>query len=118
MGELDALAAELSAKQGEAEEAVRSAGTLAGELEELRRKEAVENASASEAKALLSALAAAAQELLDRDEAVHQEPVSYTHLPPTIPSGSGSWCAPTPCARISWRTRWACSRRSCAAWTP
>ena len=30
----------------------------------------------------------------------------------------GSWCAPTPCARISWRTRWACSRRSCAAWTP
>ena len=73
VGELDALAAELSAKQGEAEEAVRSAGTLAGELEELRRKEAVENASASEAKALLSALAAAAQELLDRDEAVHQE---------------------------------------------
>ena len=73
VGELDALAAELSAKQGEAEEAVRSAGTLAGELEELRRKEAVENASASEARALLSALAAAAQELLDRDEAVHQE---------------------------------------------
>ena len=73
VGELDALAAELSAKQGEAEEAVRSAGTLAGELEELRRKEAVENASASGARALLSALAAAAQELLDRDEAVHQE---------------------------------------------
>ncbi|MFR2332931.1 MAG: chromosome segregation SMC family protein [Flavonifractor plautii] len=73
VGELDTLAAELSAKQGEAEEAVRSAGTLAGELEELRRKEAVENASASEARALLSALAAAAQELLDRDEAVHQE---------------------------------------------
>ncbi len=44
VGELDTLAAELSAKQGEAEEAVRSAGTLAGELEELRRKEAVENA--------------------------------------------------------------------------
>ena len=73
VGELDTLAAELSAKQGEAEEAVRSAGTLAGELEELRRKEAVENASASEARVLLSALAAAAQELLDRDEAVHQE---------------------------------------------
>ena len=72
VGELDALA-ELSAKQGEAEETARSAGTLAGELEELRRKEAVENASASEARALLSALAAAAQELLDRDEAVHQE---------------------------------------------
>ena len=73
VGELDALAAELSAKQGEAEETARSAGTLAGELEELRRKEAVENASASEARVLLSALAAAAQELLDRDEAVHQE---------------------------------------------
>ena len=65
-------AAQMRDKDVEAE-GVRSAGTLAGELEELRRKEAVENASASEARALLSALAAAAQELLDRDEAVHQE---------------------------------------------
>ena len=52
---------------------MRSAGTLAAEMEALRQKEAVESASASEAKALLSALAAAAQELMDRDEAVRQE---------------------------------------------
>ena len=43
---------------------------LAGELEELRRKEAVENASASEARVLLSALAAAAQELLGLVETI------------------------------------------------
>ncbi|MFR2156400.1 MAG: methylenetetrahydrofolate--tRNA-(uracil(54)-C(5))-methyltransferase (FADH(2)-oxidizing) TrmFO [Evtepia gabavorous] len=29
----------------------------------------------------------------------------------------GSWCAPTPCARTSWKTR-ACSRRSCGGWAP
>ena len=72
-GELDGLTGQIAGRQKEADEAARSAGTLAGELEELRRKEAVESASASEAKALLSALAAAAQELLDRDEAVRQE---------------------------------------------
>ena len=33
----------------------------------------METASAAEARALLSALAAAAQELMDRDEAVQQE---------------------------------------------
>ena len=30
----------------------------------------------------------------------------------------GELVCSTPCARISWRTQWACSRRSCAAWTP
>ena len=71
--EADALRASLADCQSQSEAAVRSAGTLAAEMEALRQKEAVESASASEAKALLSALAAAAQELLDRDEAVRQE---------------------------------------------
>ena len=64
---------ELDQRRAEAEQAAHSAGGLAQELDELRRQAAVESASASEARALLSALAAAAQELLDRDEAVHQE---------------------------------------------
>ena len=71
--EADALRASLTDYQNQSQEAIRSAGTLAAEMEALRQKEAVESASASEAKALLSALAAAAQELMDRDEAVRQE---------------------------------------------
>ncbi len=27
-------------------------------------------------------------------------------IPPTTAGISGSWCAPTPCAPTSWRTRW------------
>ena len=69
----EALEGELSAARQADQDERRSAGTLESELEALREKEAVENASAAEAKALLSALAAAAQELLDRDEAVRQE---------------------------------------------
>ena len=64
---------ELRGKSEQAQEAAQSAGTLARELEELRQKEATETATAAEAKALLSALAAAAQEVLDRDETVRQE---------------------------------------------
>ena len=64
---------ELTRCQEEAEETARSAGSLAAELEGLRQKEAVEHASAADAKALLSALAAAEQELLDRDESLRQE---------------------------------------------
>ena len=64
---------QLDAKSGEAEEAARSAGTLARELEELRAREDLSTADAAEAKALLSALAAAAQEVLDRDETVRRE---------------------------------------------
>ena len=64
---------ELTAKSGEAEEAARSAGTLARELEALRQREDLSTADAAEAKALLSALAAAAQEVLDRDETVRRE---------------------------------------------
>ena len=56
-----------------AQEALRSAGTLAQELEALRGQEATKTADAHQAKALLSALAAAAQEVLDRDETVRQE---------------------------------------------
>ena len=73
LAETEQLKRALTARQAQAEEAARSAGSLAGELEALRQRQAVEAASASEAKALLSALAAAAQELYDRDEAVRQE---------------------------------------------
>ena len=54
-------------------QAAGEAGTLARELEELRGREALKNADATEAKALLSALAAAAQEVLDRDERLRRE---------------------------------------------
>ncbi len=57
----------------QSEEAARSAGTLTQELEQLRQRMATEQSDAAEAKALLSALAAAAQEVLDRDETVRQE---------------------------------------------
>ena len=67
------LQTELEARQQEAREAANSAGSLAAELELLRQKESMEHASAADAKALLSALAAAEQELLDRDESLRQE---------------------------------------------
>ena len=63
----------LEAKSREAEEAASSAGTLARELEQLRSQADLGTAGAAEAKALLSALAAAAQEVLDRDESVRRE---------------------------------------------
>nr|WP_155158033.1 chromosome segregation protein SMC [Pseudoflavonifractor sp. BIOML-A11] len=71
--EAESLRAQLRERQRSAEDASRNAGALAAEMEVLRQKEAVETASAAEARALLSALAAAAQELMDRDEAVRQE---------------------------------------------
>ncbi len=72
-GQAAGLRKELAHRQDQASSASRSAGVIAQELEQLRQKEAVENASAAEAKALISALAAAAQEVLDRDETVRQE---------------------------------------------
>ena len=72
-GQTSGLRQQLADRQAEAASASRSVGAIAQQLEELRRKEAVENASAADAKALISALAAAAQEVLDRDEAVRQE---------------------------------------------
>ena len=64
--------AALAQREEERKELDRQAGALAGELEELRKKEQLDTASAGEAKELLSALAAAAQELLDRDGAVRR----------------------------------------------
>lgn len=63
----------LTAKSREGEDAARSAGSLAKELEELRSQADLGTAGAAEAKALLSALAAAAQEVMDRDETVRRE---------------------------------------------
>jgi len=60
-------------KERQARELSGSAGTLARELEGLREREALEQANAADARALLSALAAAAQEVLDRDETVRRE---------------------------------------------
>lgn len=71
--EIEKLEGQIAAKQAEADELGRSAGTLAREMEALRQKAATETASAAEAKALLSALAAAAQEVMDRDAAVRQD---------------------------------------------
>ena len=65
--------AALAAKSREAEEAARSAGSLAKELEALRSQADLGTAGAAEAKALLSALAAAAQEVMDRDGTVRRE---------------------------------------------
>ena len=77
LGEISArlgeLLEQLNGTRRAAEEESHSAGALQSELEDLRARAASETASAAEAKALLSALAAAAQELLDRDEAVRQE---------------------------------------------
>ncbi len=68
-----AVSQELAGLEEAAAENTRRAGTLAAELDKLRQREQVENASAGDAKALLSALAAAAQELLDREETVRRE---------------------------------------------
>ena len=68
-----ALQEELEGRRREEQEAAHSVGSLAAELETLRQRESMETASAADAKALLSALAAAEQELLDRDESLRQE---------------------------------------------
>lgn len=71
--EMDDIRGEMAQKAAAAEELGRNAGTLADELESLRQRADLENTSAAEARALLSALAAAAQELSDRDQAITQE---------------------------------------------
>ena len=60
-------------KNEQAQQALRSAGTLARELEQLRDRESMKTADAHQAKAVLSALAAAAQEVLDRDQSLRRE---------------------------------------------
>ena len=62
----ETLSAQLAEQERKAEQTRQSAGQVAGELEELRRREELQNASAGDARSLLSALAAAQQELLDR----------------------------------------------------
>ncbi len=79
-GRLDEIETELSACQERIDalaqrtrEVLGSAGSLNEELERLRERERLETASAGEARELLSALAAAAQELYDREERLGQE---------------------------------------------
>ena len=71
--EMTSLRRSLEELAQEQQNVLGSVGELRGELERLREKENMENASASEAKALLSALAAAAQELLDREESLKKD---------------------------------------------
>ncbi len=66
----ETLEEQLREQQRQTDEYAVSAGTLAAELEELRGREAIQNASAGESRSLLSALTAASQELIDRDTAL------------------------------------------------
>ena len=70
---LTACLKQLEEQEELSRQAAGSAGMLERELEQLREREALETANAVEAKTLLSALAAAAQEVLDRDETVRRE---------------------------------------------
>ena len=72
-GQLTAGAQAIRAQQEKAEENARSAGQLEQELERLWDSQALAQADAAETRALRSALAAAAQEVLDRDGAVRRE---------------------------------------------
>ncbi len=74
--ETRALKEEMEQRQAQAEGVDRSAGTLDRELEQLRQRVETQTASAAEARALLSALGAAAQEMLDREQAVGQERIA------------------------------------------
>ncbi len=58
----------IAAREADRMEAEASASVLGGELERLRERAALESDSAGEARQLLSALAASAQELMDQDE--------------------------------------------------
>ncbi len=62
------LQGELEARRGELRDLAGQRAELEQELEKLRERERSDTASAAEPRALLSALAAAAQELLDRAE--------------------------------------------------
>ena len=64
---------ELAQQQRQAQQTLEQTGTLAMELEELRRREAVETADAADARALLSALAAAEQEIQEREAAIERD---------------------------------------------
>ena len=72
-GQLSAGAEAIQAQRERVEENTKSAGQLEQELERLRDSQALAQADAADARALRSALAAAAQEVLDRDGAVRRE---------------------------------------------
>lgn len=72
-GQLSAGSQAIQAQREKVEENARSAGQLEQELERLRDSQALAQADAADARALRSALAAAAQEVLDRDGAVRRE---------------------------------------------
>ncbi len=74
--QMKTLQEEMEQRQAQAEGVGRSAGTLDQELEQLRQQVETENASAAQARALLSALGAAAQEVLDREQTVSQERIA------------------------------------------
>lgn len=67
------LQAQLEQLDAHTQELLTSVGGLEEELSKLQEQERLEQASASEAKALLSALSAAGQELMDREESVVRE---------------------------------------------
>ena len=72
-GQLSAGSQAIQVQREKVEENAKSAGQLEQELERLRDSQALAQADAADARALRSALAAAAQEVLDRDEAVRRE---------------------------------------------
>ena len=72
-GQLSAGSQAIQAQREKVEENAKSAGQLEQELERLRDSQALAQADAADARALRSALAAAAQEVLDRDGAVRRE---------------------------------------------
>ena len=72
-GQLSAGSQAIQVQREKVEENAKSAGQLEQELERLRDSQALAQADAADARALRSALAAAAQEVLDRDGAVRRE---------------------------------------------
>ena len=72
-GQLSAGSQAIQAQREKVEENAKSAGQLEQELERLRDSQALAQADAADTRALRSALAAAAQEVLDRDGAVRRE---------------------------------------------
>ena len=72
--QLTRMREELRGKSEQAQEAAQLCrAPWPGSWRSCGRRQAMETATAAEAKALLSALAAAAQEVLDRDETVRRE---------------------------------------------
>ena len=72
-GQLSAGSQAIQVQREKVEENAKSSGQLEQELERLRDSQALAQADAADARALRSALAAAAQEVLDRDGAVRRE---------------------------------------------